>query len=54
MFRVFFAPVAVLRNKQAFLDGFLVLFRRVINMLADRAFELDHVVLWHKNEMKLT
>lgn len=41
------APVTILREKQAFFDGFLVLFRGVVNVLANRAFELNQVILAH-------
>jgi hypothetical protein len=39
------APVAILGEKEAFLDGLLVLLRRVVHVLAHGTFELDHVVL---------
>lgn len=44
-----FALIAEFFHLQAFLQGLLVFVRMVIDGLAFRAFQLDHVVLGHRN-----
>lgn len=43
-----FAGIAILLHLQSFLQGLLVLVRKVVNGLTLGTFELDHVVLGHR------
>ena len=44
---ILLAAIAIFGQLEAFLDDLLVLVGMVSNSLADRAFQLDHVVLGH-------